>query len=94
MAGKLRPSLSEKTLQNVAISNLSSADKKCIQSVFEKFDEISKADVVRCEKCKHITIHNSPTLYAYCNKMHYEFKPFETDTRTHFCSYGESEVRK
>ena len=45
-------------------------------------------DVVRCEKCKHLTIHNSPTLYAYCEKMHYEFKPFETDTRTHFCGFG------
>ena len=46
-------------------------------------------EVVRCENCKHLTIHNSPTLYAYCEKTHYIFEPFKTDARTHFCSYGE-----
>lgn len=46
-------------------------------------------EVVRCENCKHLTIQNSPTLYAYCEKTHYRFEPFKTDTRTHFCSYGE-----
>ncbi len=45
MAGKTRPSLREKTLQNVALSNLSLTDKQCIQSVFEKFEELSQADV-------------------------------------------------
>ena len=91
MAGKLRPSLRAKTLQNVAASNLSVTDKRCIEHVFAKFDTTPKADVVevvKCEKCKYLTIHNRPTLYAYCEKTHYEFKPFETDTRTHFCSYG------
>ena len=46
-------------------------------------------EVVRCKDCKHLTVHNSPTLYAYCEKTHYRFEPFKTDTRTHFCSYGE-----
>ena len=50
MAGKTRPSLRAKTLQNVALSNLSLADKQCIQSVFEKFEALSKADV---EEVKH-----------------------------------------
>ena len=57
----------------------------------------NKADfveVVRCEKCKHLTVHNSSTLYAYCEKKHYEFKQFETDTRTHFCGYGERKYGK
>ena len=52
----------------------------------------NKADfveVVRCKDCKYCTVHNSPTLYAYCEKTHFRFEPFETDTRTHFCSYGE-----
>lgn len=46
-------------------------------------------EVVRCEKCKHLTIHNSMDLYAFCEKTKYRFRPFQTDTRTHFCSYGE-----
>ena len=45
--------------------------------------------VVRCDKCKHLTVHNSPTLYAYCEKTHFRFEPFQTDTRTHFCGFGE-----
>lgn len=52
MAGKTRPSLKEKTLQNVALSNLSLTDKQCIQSVFEKFEALSKADVVEEASCK------------------------------------------
>ncbi len=51
----------------------------------------NKADyveVVRCSQCKHLTVHNSPTLYAYCEKEHIRFEPFRKDTRTHFCSYG------
>ena len=43
----------------------------------------------RCENCKHLTVHNSPTLYAYCEKTRYSFEPFQTDTRTHFCSFCE-----
>ena len=52
MAGKTRPSLREKTLQNVALSNLSLTDKQCIQSVFEKFETLSTADVVEEASCK------------------------------------------
>ena len=48
MAGKTRPSLRAKTLQNVATSNLSTTDKKCIFEVFNKF-----AEVVKCGECKH-----------------------------------------
>ena len=53
---------------------------------------ISKADfveVVRCKDCKHLAVLNLPTVYAWCKKIHYSFIPFGTDTRTHFCSYGE-----
>lgn len=45
MAGKTRPSLREKTLRNIALSNLSLTDKKCIEEVFKKFEELSQADV-------------------------------------------------
>ena len=51
--------------------------------------DLDIVEVVRCEKCKNLTVHNSPTLYAYCEKTHFRFEPFQTDTRTHFCSYGE-----
>ena len=50
MPGKSRPSLREKTLQNVALSNLSLTDKKCIESVFEKFEALSKADVAEVKQ--------------------------------------------
>ena len=91
MAGKSRPSLRTKTLQNVATSNLSMTDKKCIESVFAKFDAMSKADVVevvRCEKCKNLKIINGLTTYAFCPKTDFTFEPFQTDTRTHFCGFG------
>ena len=50
MAGKTRPSLLHKTLKNVALSNLSLTDKKCIESVFEKYEALSKADVVEVKR--------------------------------------------
>ena len=54
MAGKSRPSLRVKTLQNVATSNLSMTDKQCIQSVFEKFEAMSTADVVEVKHGKYV----------------------------------------
>lgn len=45
-------------------------------------------EVVRCKDCKHLKIFNSNDLYAFCLKTEYKFLPFQTDTRTHFCSYG------
>ena len=49
-------------------------------------------EVVRCKDCKYLTVYNSPTLYAYCQKTHLRFEPFKEDTRTHFCSYGEKKA--
>lgn len=46
-------------------------------------------EVVRCKDCKHLRVLNGETLYAYCLKTKYSFLPFETDTRTHYCSFGE-----
>lgn len=63
----------------------------------EYAEELVKQGVVmpiRCEDCKHLTIHTFPTLYEYCEKTHYRFKPFKTDTRTHFCGFGESKERE
>ena len=55
----------------------------------EDFPTVDVVEVVRCKDCKHLTVRNSPTLYAYCEKTKYRFEPFQTDTRTHSCSYGE-----
>lgn len=38
MPGKCRPCLRKKTLENVKHSSLSTTDKKCIKTVFEKFE--------------------------------------------------------
>ena len=100
MAGKSRPSLRAKTLQNVATSNLSMTDKKCIVSVFAKFDAMSKADVVevvRCEDCKHFGCRSKGGLgedVGYCYNNENNGFPFRYDNRpcmraTDFCSYGE-----
>lgn len=54
MAGKTRPSLMAKTLTNVALSNLSLTDKKCIEEVFKKFEVLTSADVVEVKHGKWI----------------------------------------
>lgn len=42
MPGKIRPSARKKTLYNVKHSALSTTDKKCIEEVFKRYDEISQ----------------------------------------------------
>ena len=45
--------------------------------------------VVRCKDCKYLRVWNQKDLYAFCPKTNFVFLPFQADTRTHFCSYGE-----
>lgn len=45
--------------------------------------------VVRCNGCKHLCVWNRKDIYAFCPKTNIVFLPFEKDTRTFFCSYGE-----
>lgn len=52
-------------------------------------DTSNVVEVVRCKDCKHCVIVNSYKCFAICLKLDFTFKPFEIDTRTHFCSYGE-----
>ena len=49
MSGKIRPSLREKILKNVAWCNLSQTDKNCIKQVFDKFEE-QQAEIERLKK--------------------------------------------
>lgn len=47
------------------------------------------AEVVRCAKCKHLKIINNGRVFAKCLVTDFEFLPFGTDTRTHYCGFGE-----
>lgn len=49
MPGKARPSLRSKTLANVRRSNLSETDKKCIEEIFERYEQLQKEATM----CKH-----------------------------------------
>lgn len=42
-----------------------------------------------CDECEHLLEVNSPIIYAVCLKSNYIFNPFETDTRIHYCAFGE-----
>ena len=45
--------------------------------------------VTRCKDCKHLCVWNRKDIYAFCSKTNIAFLPFELDTRTFFCSFGE-----
>lgn len=45
--------------------------------------------VMRCKDCKHLCVWNRKDIYAFCPKTNIVFLPFDKDTRTFFCSYGE-----
>lgn len=58
----------------------------------EDFYSIPAADVapvVRCKDCKHLCVWNRKDIYAFCPKTNIVFLPFEQDTRTFFCGFGE-----
>ena len=52
-------------------------------------DATDVAPVVRCEDCKHLCVWNRKDIYAFCPKTNIVFLPFDKDTRTFFCNYGE-----
>ena len=61
-------------------------------SLIKELTEAPAADVVevvRCEKCKHLEVINDGEIYAKCRMTDFEFLPFGTDTRKHYCGYGE-----
>ena len=57
--------------------------------LIEKAPTVDAVPVVRCEDCKHLRVWNRKDIYAFCPKTNIVFLPFEKDTRTFFCSYGE-----
>ena len=57
--------------------------------VAEMITDAPSIDVVRCAECVYCNIQNTKYLYAICERHGIEFKPFEDDTRTHGCTWGE-----
>ena len=48
--------------------------------------------VVRRKDCKHLRVWNQKDIYAFCHKTNVVFLPFEKDTRTFSCSFGEANM--
>ena len=46
-------------------------------------------EIVTCSECKHLEVINGAKIYAHCPMWEIDFKPFEDDTRTNYCSWGE-----
>lgn len=57
----------------------------------KRIKKIQGIDIVRCNECEWLKVHNTKELYAECRKWHIRFYPFDEDTRTHGCSWGERE---
>ena len=57
--------------------------------IIDDFPAADVVPVVRCKDCKYLRVWNQKDLYAFCPKTNFVFLPFQADTRTHFCSYGE-----
>lgn len=61
-----------------------------VDAFIEDGEELAQSvKVVRCKDCRHLDVWNLKNIYAVCSKHSITFEPFEDDTRTHFCSWGE-----
>ena len=63
--------------------------KADILDILEDIPTAEVVEVVHCRECKHLTVLNAPDAYARCDETGYVFWSFRTDTRVHFCAYGE-----
>ena len=61
----------------------------CVNRALDDSPTVDAVPVVRCRECKHLNVVNRKELYAHCPKTSTVFRPFELDTREHFCSLGE-----
>lgn len=57
--------------------------------LIEKAPTVDAVIVTRCKDCKHLCVWNRKDLYAFCPKTNIVFLPFDKDTRTFFCGFGE-----
>ncbi len=64
------------------------AKEDCLREI-EDTPTVDAVIVTRCKDCKHLRVWNRKDIYAFCPKTNIVFLPFEKDTRTFFCSFGE-----
>ena len=62
---------------------------RLIHNAVDSAPTVDAVVVTRCKDCKYLRVWNQKDLYAFCPKTNFVFLPFQADTRTHFCSYGE-----
>ena len=62
---------------------------RLIHNAVDNAPTVDAVVVTRCKDCKYLRVWNQKDLYAFCPKTNFVFLPFQADTRTHFCSYGE-----
>ena len=60
-----------------------------VSGVIDACPTVDAVPVVRCKDCKHLRVWNRKDIYAFCPKTNIAFLPFEQDTRTFFCGFGE-----
>ncbi len=76
MAGKTRPCLRKKTLENLKRCNLSETDKSCITNVFEAFERLSSENKEMVAAIKDIF--DSDNVCKFCeNKIECKKKECE-----------------
>lgn len=62
---------------------------RLIHNAVDNATTVDAVVVVRCADCKHLCVWNRKDMYAFCPKTNIAFLPFEQDTRTFFCGFGE-----
>lgn len=81
-------------VQNEDLANFD-RDLETVRSFLLEHSENGYArDICTCDECKFLTVLNDSEIYAVCNKTGYIFEQFETDTREHFCAFGERKNEK
>ena len=78
----------ERELAIKALSRGEGCGSVCRRAI-ERIPVADVAPVVRCKDCKHLCVLNRKDMYAFCPKTNIVFLPFDKDTRTFFCSFGE-----
>ena len=74
--------------QRVSPTSWAHAEESFLHRI-EDAPTVDAVIVTRCKDCKHLCVWNRKDIYAFCPKTNIVFLPFDKDTRTFFCSYGE-----
>lgn len=79
----------DKFILDLMDASLSSVDEDTILDLVDSVPTVDAVVVTRCKDCKHLCVWNRKDIYAFCPKTNIVFLPFEKDTRTFFCGFGE-----